>query len=128
MNIQSLISTAKGLVKPMKLSRESMDAATVGCALVTTKGNVYTGVCIHLSCGVGFCAEHAAVAEMIKNQETEIKAIVAYGNNVLTPCGRCRELLVQVNHQNFKTTVVISETETKTLKELLPDHWLQSEE
>jgi cytidine deaminase len=38
---------------------------------------VYTGVCLHLSGGIGFCAEHAAVTEMLKFKETEIAAVVA---------------------------------------------------
>lgn len=34
--------------------------------------NVFTGVCIHLGSGIGFCAEHAAVAAMITAGETEM--------------------------------------------------------
>src|SRR5215472_11500242 len=49
----------------------------VGAALVTDQGNVYTGINITLNCGIGFCAEHSAIAEMIKNGETKIRKIVA---------------------------------------------------
>ncbi len=42
----------------------------VGAALVTKQGNVFTGINIELFCGIGFCAEHGAVAEMVKNGET----------------------------------------------------------
>lgn len=125
MKYSNLIPIAKSLVKPMQLSCSDLDAATVGCALLTPSGNIYTGVCIHLSCGVGFCAEHAAIAEMIKNQETEIEAIVASGQNtILAPCGRCREMMAQVNAVNFDTNVIIGENESVKLKELLPHHWL----
>src|SRR5262245_18553960 len=34
----------------------------VGAALATDRGNVYTGINITLICGIGFCAEHSAVA------------------------------------------------------------------
>jgi len=61
----------------------------VGAALITDRGNVYTGINISLYCGIGFCAEHSAVAEMIKNGETKIRTIVAATaeGNVLPPCG-----------------------------------------
>ena len=41
----------------------------VGAALVTDQGNVYTGINISLICGIGFCAEHSAVAEMINKDK-----------------------------------------------------------
>ena len=49
----------------------------VGCALVTDKGNVYLGVCIDTSLGMGFCAEHSAIAAMITHGEHIIKKIVS---------------------------------------------------
>ena len=39
-------------------------------ALETASGNVYTGINLDLACGIGFCAEHSAVAEMLKARET----------------------------------------------------------
>ena len=76
----------------MTLGREDFSAATVAAAIRTTQGNVYTGVCFDVSCGIGFCAEHAAAAEMIKGGETQIEMIVAVCEaGVLAPCGRCRE-------------------------------------
>src|SRR5215210_6592277 len=33
----------------------------VGCALITTDGNRYLGVCIDTASGTGFCAEHSAM-------------------------------------------------------------------
>jgi len=42
------------------------------------KKGIYTGVSINLCCGIGFCAEHSAVADMLSHSdETEIKTIVA---------------------------------------------------
>ena len=53
------------------------DMSGVGCALVTEKGNVHLGVCIDVSCGIGFCAEHGAIAAMLMNGESRIAKIVA---------------------------------------------------
>ena len=63
---QELIQIARPLVGEIPLGREDMSAASVAAAIRTKAGNTYTGVCIHVSCGIGFCAEHAAVAEMIQ--------------------------------------------------------------
>ncbi len=43
----------------------------------TLTGVVHVGVCIEVECGIGFCAEHAAVASMITHGESHICTIVA---------------------------------------------------
>src|SRR5882672_12147642 len=88
------------------------DDCTVGgvaAALVTAASNVYTGVCIDTSCSLGFCAEHAAIAEMLKAHESDIRLIVAIDTDgaILTPCGRCRELMWQLSPRNATTGVIV---------------------
>ena len=97
-------------------------AGEVGAALVTASGRVYTGVCIEPMCGIGFCAEHAAVAEMLKGRESHILAVVAVSatEGILYPCGRCRELMWQVDERNRDTRVVVGAGVVRTLGELLP--------
>lgn len=97
----------------------------VGAALITDRGNLYTGINVSVYCGIGFCAEHSAVAEMIKHGETRIRKIVAATAQgaVLPPCGRCRELLYQVDEANLDTAVIMSGGETQALRELLPHNW-----
>jgi len=87
---------------------------------------VFTGVNIDLWCGIGFCAEHSAIADMVSHSdEVEIKAIVAHdGSRVMPPCGRCRELMELIDMRNRDNTdVIISEGEKVKLKELLPCEW-----
>jgi cytidine deaminase len=119
-----LIEKAKSLVGEKKVSGGFIKG--VGCALMTKKGKVYTGVSLHLCCGIGFCAEHSAIADMVSHSdETEIKTIVAFGDKVMYPCGRCRELIQQIDKRNWKNTdVIISEKEKVKLKELLPGQWM----
>ena len=97
----------------------------VGAALITDRGNVYTGINISLYCGIGFCAEHSAVAEMIKNGETKIRTIVAATaeGNVLPPCGRCREMIYQIDEANLATAVLTGNGGKQPLRELLPHIW-----
>jgi hypothetical protein len=66
-----LIEAAKAVHGAFRL-REDFSAGSVGAAILTAKGNIYTGICIDLACGLGFCAEVAAVAEMLKARETHI--------------------------------------------------------
>ena len=120
-----LISRAKQLVNPITLARPDMDAATVGCALLAGNGKVYEGVCISLSCGIGFCAEAAAIANMVKDGETRIQTIVAASRNkILSPCGRCREMMAQVNELNFNADVIMPNGFIVKLQSLLPHHWM----
>ena len=112
-------------------------AASVACALRTSSGNIYTGVNVDVTCGIGFCAEHSAVARMLEARETHIAAIVAVWDNghIFPPCGRCREMLIQVNEANLETRVMLSpladrpgrcrfvQDEVRTLAELMPFRW-----
>jgi cytidine deaminase len=125
--MQPLIDLARPLLGEIALGRPDMSAATVACAIRSASGRTYTGVCVHLSCGIGFCAEHAAVAEMIKGRETQIDSIVAVcDDGVLAPCGRCRELMVQVDPRNFDARVGLPGGRIVRLRELLPDHWMDA--
>jgi cytidine deaminase len=125
--VRRLIDRAAPLLGELRLAREDMSAATVAAAILSRAGNIYTGVCLHLSCGIGFCAEHAAVAEMVKGRETQIELIaVMCDEGLLAPCGRCRELMVQVDSRNFDAQVALPEGRIAMLRELLPDHWMRS--
>jgi cytidine deaminase len=109
-------------------SRQLTDECTVGevgAALLTSAGSVFTGVSISAASGVGFCAEHSAVAQMITAGETRIQKVVAVSANgkVLPPCGRCREILFQVDRGNLEAEIVLGRERIGTLAELLPERW-----
>lgn len=124
MTAKELIKTARKVVGEYTLGNDDFSAGSVGAALLTTKGNIYTGINIDVSCGIGFCAEHSAIAEMLKNKETQIEMIVAVNTeSIIPPCGRCRELLFQVDKRNIHTKVYLSEEKYMTLDELLPHRW-----
>lgn len=123
--MQELIARARALVGEFQLSQEWTVAGAVGAALRTVDGTIYTGICVELLCGIGFCAEHAAVASMLEKRETQIHMIVAVGGEgIMPPCGRCREMLIQVHAENANTKVVLTERTWKRLNDLLPDHWI----
>ena len=117
-----MIEKAKTVLRPRKLSNDNT-AGDVACALLSTAGNLYLGVCIDVSSGIGFCAEHSAIAAMITAGESRIAKIVAvWGDGVvLPPCGRCREFMYQIDSANLANTeVILGENKVVKLKELLP--------
>ncbi len=123
--MDELISIARSLVGEFQLSNEWTTAGAVGAALRTSRGNVYTGICVDLMCGIGFCAEHAAIASMLEKRESRIEMIVAMSESgVVPPCGRCREMLIQVNSKNVETKVIVGPQEWVALSALMPRHWL----
>ncbi len=120
-----LILRAAAVLQPRRLS-PTIEVAGVGAALITRTGNVYVGVNIDAACGIGFCAEHSAIASMITNGESHIETIVAvdWDRSILSPCGRCRELICQVDVRNLSCRVIMPDGKSATLRDLLPDHWL----
>jgi len=125
--IQELVDAARSVQGTFELTKSEFTAASVGAAARSVSGAVYTGVSIHLACGVGFCAEHAAIAEMAKHRDVEIEAIVSVNaDRIIPPCGRCRELMAQPSLKNAETRVVIPGMRVLALRDLLPKHWLGS--
>jgi cytidine deaminase len=122
----ALVAKAAALVGEFELTKPSITAGGIGAALETASGMVYTGINLDLACGIGFCAEHSAVAEMLKSRETVVRRIVAVNEErIIAPCGRCREMLVQVDARNLDCEVLLPDGAAATLRELLPSAWLE---
>lgn len=123
---ETLIEKAKAIVNPKKIG--SYLVGDVGSALVTDQGNIYLGVCMDISSGIGFCAEHSAIAAMVTAGETRIAKIVAVwkdndeNTHILAPCGRCREFMRQIHEDNLMTDVIMDTDKVLKLAELLPYH------
>jgi len=73
--------------------------------LLTESGNLFHGVCIDVGSGIGFCAEHGAIAAMVTAGQRRISKIVAVWGvktvTVLPPCGRYREFMYQIDRNNL---------------------------
>jgi cytidine deaminase len=123
-----LIEAARAVVCDLKL-REDFSAGGVGAAIRTAQGNIYTGICIDLGSGLGFCAEVAAIAQMLTHRETQIDTVVAVTwDRILPPCGRCRETMAQIDARNLDCTVIVGEGRQVLLRDLLPNHWLAQDD
>jgi cytidine deaminase len=126
MDNDKIIQEARSVTHPRSLSFDN-DAGGVGAAILTESGNIYYGVCIDTSSGMGFCAEHSAIAAMITAGESQIIKVAAVWHDdkenkwyVLPPCGRCREFMKQINEKNLEADVILGRNDVKKLKELLP--------
>ena len=121
MKYADIIAQAHELACPITTS-EDCCAASVGAVVISDSGKIYTGVCLDFECGIGFCAEHSAVAEMLKHRESKIAMVVAVNDQgkVLPPCGRCREMMWQLDSANKEAMVVLGVDLALPLRELLP--------
>ena len=122
-----LIKEAENVIvksKPVNL----VGTGQVGAALITSRGNVFRGVCVGFHCGIESCGEYQAVGDMISNGEKKIKVIVAVHSlpkgkyKVVPPCGKCREMLHELG-DGGNIEVIISKSKKVKLKDLLPIAW-----
>lgn len=70
---------------------------TVGAALLTKTGNVYTGVNVeNSSIGATICAERTAFVKAISEGEKKFDTIaVVSGQGAVLPCGICRQFMYE---------------------------------
>ena len=121
-----LYEKARNVQNPRVLS-PFVDAGGVAAAILTRSGNIYVGVCIDTCSGLGMCAERNAIANMITNGEHEIDKVIAVmtDGTVGSPCGACREMMMQLS-ENSGSIEILTDIKTKNtvrLAELVPDWW-----
>ena len=123
---QIMYDRARAVLNPRTVS-PFIEAGSVAAAILTKAGNIYVGVCIDTACTLGMCAERNAIANMITNGESRIvKLVCVMGDGrVGSPCGACRELLMQIDPESPKMEILTdAETgATVTLGDLCPDWW-----
>lgn len=123
---KELYEKAKLVLNPREIS-PFINAGGVAAAILTDKGNVYVGVCIDTACTLGMCAERNAIANMITNGENKIVKLVCVmkDGSVGSPCGACREYLMQLDKDEPDMEILINLDQNKVvkLKDLIPDWW-----
>ena len=119
-----LYEAAKSVIKPNEISSE-LYVGSVGAAVLTTKGNIYTGISIDTSCSLGMCAERNAISTMFTNGEYEITKVCAVykDGTVMPPCGACREFMMQMSN-NSRDIEVLVNNDGKVVKlgDLMPEY------
>jgi cytidine deaminase len=97
----------------------------VGAALLTKSGKVYLGANIeNSSYGLTICAERTAVFNAVLEDEREFESIAIAGDadEYISPCGACRQVLMELCGKDLKVFMVNNKGEYKesVLSELLP--------
>lgn len=97
----------------------------VGAALLTETGSIFTGCNVeNAAYPVGTCAEAGAIAAMVAAGERRIASImiVGDGEELVTPCGACRQRIREFSSGDVAIHVGGPEglRRSFTLEELLP--------
>ncbi len=116
-------------INAMKYSYSPYSEYSVGAALLTKNGNMYSGCNIeNASFSPTICAERVAFFKAISNGEKEfVKIAVAGGKKgtiagAFPPCGVCRQVMNEFCDSNFEILLVDGNKSYKTfnLNTLLP--------
>ncbi|GAA3879616.1 hypothetical protein GCM10022381_22370 [Leifsonia kafniensis] len=94
-NERRLVAAAEAIVR----SLPDNDTHTVASAAMDIRGTIHTGVNVFHFTG-GPCAELVAIAAAAQALAGPLATIVAVGNRdrgVLAPCGRCRQVLLDLH-------------------------------
>ena len=123
-----MYDSAKKALNPRKVS-EMVEAGGVAAAIEAGSGKIYVGVCVDSACTLGVCAERNAIFNMITCGESEIRRVIAVNGEGKSgpPCGACRELMVQMMPENYKSVEIMldyGKREIVTLGELTPKWWI----
>lgn len=97
----------------------------VGAAFVSTDGKIVTGCNIeNASFGLSNCAERTAIFKAISDGISEFSALAIYGetNEPISPCGACRQVLVEFCSEEMPIYLVSKDLTIKstTVGALLP--------
>ncbi len=97
----------------------------VGAAILLPDGRIITGVNVeNASYGLSNCAERTAIYKAVTDGYQEIVAIAICTDNGGSPCGACRQVLVEFASD---IPVLLSDASgavrETTLYTLLPDHF-----
>lgn len=110
-----------------------VEAGGVAAAVMSSSGNIYTGVCIDTCSTLGICAERNAIFSMITRGEQDIKKVLAIMPNGQSgaPCGACRELMVQLMPGTYPKIQIMMDMASErvlTMGDLTPEWWIRPED
>jgi cytidine deaminase len=120
MNYEDLIAKA---MEAREKAHAPYSDFTVGAALLAKSGRVYTGCNVeNASYGLSICAERVAVFKAVCEGEREFEAIAVVTDRGVTPCGACRQVLMEFT-EGIQVIVADGAGEYRVfaLRELLPE-------
>lgn len=102
-------------IEKLELAYAPYSNYPVSAALLTSSGEIYTGVNIeNAAYPVTICAERVAVFKAVSDGKKEFEAIAVVTKNGGTPCGSCRQVLAEFG---LDTLVIIADENGKVILE-----------
>lgn len=97
----------------------------IGAAVVTKSGEVFQGCNIeNISFGLSNCGERTAIFKAVSEGYRDLKEIAIYGETKepISPCGACRQVMVEFFQPEAKVTLISKSGQTvvTTVGDLLP--------
>lgn len=125
---EEMYMEAKARQNPRQVSKY-VSAGGVSAAVLSGSGRIYTGVCVDTCSTLGICAERSAIFNMLANGDQTILRVLAIMPNgkLGAPCGACRELMVQLSPEDYKSVEILMDYDSGriiTLGELTPEWWI----
>ena len=118
----------KSSLEAKKNSYSPYSKFKVGAAILTSKGNIFSGANVECaSYSLTICAERVAAVKAISSGEPEFSYIAISTNKkqIAFPCGACLQFLTEFS-KNLKVVLIKTEKEYKIfdLKDLLPKNFV----
>ena len=121
---KELISLA---IKSRQVAYAPYSNFLVGAALLTSDGSIYTGCNVeNTSYGLCICAERTAIYKAVSEGHQEFQAIAVAANPFATPCGACRQFIVEFGKQIEIIAVDANNPEhvkTWVIEDLIPENF-----
>lgn len=117
-------------IDAMKMAYVPYSGYTVGAALLTSTGKVFTGCNIeNASFTPTVCAERTAIFKAVSEGERKFEMIAVAGgkggvvNGEFPPCGVCRQVMAEFCSPEFPILFVVGDGKytEHTLEEILPN-------
>ncbi|KAL3475222.1 cytidine deaminase-like protein [Aspergillus californicus] len=115
----ALVETATTTINNISLSEDY----SVGSAALASDGRIFSGVNVYHFTG-GPCAELVVLGVAAAAGVERLTHIVAVGNNdrgILSPCGRCRQVLLDLQPD---IQVIVNSRQAVPIAELLPSSYV----
>ena len=124
MNEQELIAAA---LEVRQRAYAPYSRFNVGAALEVAAGQVFVGCNVeNSSYGLSICAERHAIGNMVSAGQTGIRKIVIAASPLATPCGACRQFIVEFG-SDIEIVCVdaddIQEIRRWNIVDLIPDYF-----
>lgn len=114
-----------------KLSYSPYSRFPVGCAILTSEGQIITGCNVeNSSFGLTICAERTTICKAISEGKKQFKAIAVHApaGGLTYPCGACRQFIYEFGPTIWIYVVDQEDKYTKSMiKELLPNGFMLSD-